>query len=226
MCALSRISEGGIVTTVLAMFASPGLAVNDRGQRRVLSALGAASETQVELRAEGEFGAVRRLERGPTDPPRRPGRRRLLACTAKRSQSVGLSMKPGRSRLIRICRSRSGIPPTICGSGSDTAVSLGAGRVDMERGADDDVAEVVGAGDGGRDDGEAERRPFVGPGEVDAPRQVDGMVAGAGRRSRRCRSESSAGQLGLASSARPEASGRDAPRGSRRGSRGRRRASR
>ena len=50
----------------------------------------------------------------------------------------------------------------------------------MEGGADDDVAEVIGAGDRRGDHGEGERGAFVGAGEVDLAGEIDGVVAGAG----------------------------------------------
>ena len=62
------------------------------------------------------------------------------------------------------------------GDGGD----LGGFGVDLERGADDDVAEVIAAGDGGDDEDEGERGALVGAGEVDLAGQVEGVGAGAG----------------------------------------------
>ena len=44
----------------------------------------------------------------------------------------------------------------------------------MERFADDDVAEVIAAGDGGGDEDEGEGGALVGAGEVDLAGEVDG----------------------------------------------------
>ena len=109
----------------------------------------------------------------PSSPP-------IAASTANGSQLVGLRVNPGRSRSIRIERRRSGMPSRICGSGSESAVICGGPRVDEERRADDDVAEVIGPRDGGDDDREAERRALVGAREVDLARRVERVRAGAG----------------------------------------------
>ena len=61
-------------------------------------------------------------------------------------------------------------------------------RVDLERGPDDDVAEVVGPGDRRDDDHEAERRALVGAGEVDLAGQVERVACRRRRRRPRCRS--------------------------------------
>ncbi len=57
---------------------------------------------------------------------------------------------------------------------------LGGFGVDVEAFADDDVAEVIAAGDGGGDEDEAERGALVGAGEVDLAGEVEGVGAGAG----------------------------------------------
>ena len=62
---------------------------------------------------------------------------------------------------------------------------LGVDRIDVERGPDDDVAEVIGPGDRRGDDREAERRALVGTGEVDLAGQVERVGAGAGAGGRR-----------------------------------------
>ena len=59
-------------------------------------------------------------------------------------------------------------------------VALGGCGVEEERVADDDGAEVEGAGDRRGDDGEAQRGAFVGAGEVGLAVGVEGVGAGAG----------------------------------------------
>ena len=61
------------------------------------------------------------------------------------------------------------------GDGGDA----GGVGVDAEGGADDDVAEVEGAGEAGRDDRQGEGGAFVGAGEVDLAGEVVGAGAGA-----------------------------------------------
>ena len=56
----------------------------------------------------------------------------------------------------------------------------GGARVDRDRRAHHDVAEVVGAGDRGRDHRKAERRPLVGAGQVDGALERERRRAGAG----------------------------------------------
>ena len=73
----------------------------------------------------------------------------------------------------------------------------------MEGRPDDDVAEVIGAGDGGGDHGEGERRALVGAGEVDLAGDVDGWLP-APAPAWAVPIWEAAGQLGLASSSRPE----------------------
>ena len=48
----------------------------------------------------------------------------------------------------------------------------------MEGGANDDVAEVIAAGDSRSDDRETERRALVGTGQVDLGGEEEGMAAG------------------------------------------------
>ena len=59
------------------------------------------------------------------------------------------------------------MPCEDLGQGVGDGGDLGGFGIDVERGADDDVAEVIGAGDGRGDHGEAERGALVGAGEVD-----------------------------------------------------------
>ena len=67
-----------------------------------------------------------------------------------------------------ILRSRSGTPSWIWGKGLEVTVAAVVFMVDGDRLADDDVAEVERAGDGGDHDREAEGGAVVGAGEVDA----------------------------------------------------------
>ena len=66
------------------------------------------------------------------------------------------------------------------GQGIGDGGDLGGFGIDVKGRPDDDVAEVIGAGDRRGDHGEAERRALVGAGEVDLAGDVDGVGAGAG----------------------------------------------
>ena len=72
------------------------------------------------------------------------------------------------------------MPWKIWGRGSATAVTWAVSGLTSKRGADDDVAEVIAAGDGGGDEDEGERGALVGAGEVDLAGEVEGVGAGAG----------------------------------------------
>ena len=123
-------------------------------QGGVAGLLGGAGEPGGELGGEGEGAAVgdlewvERLAWAPSLPS-------TWALTEKGSQLVGLRVKFGRLRLIRIERRRSGMPSRIWGRGSETAVIWAVSGFDVQGGADDDVAEVIGAGDRRGDHGEA-----------------------------------------------------------------------
>ena len=126
-----------------------------------------------------------------------------LAPTEKGSQLVGLRAKSGRSSSTRIERRRSGMPSRIWGRGSETAVTWAVVGIDVEGRPDDDVAEVIGAGDRRGDHREAERRALVGAGEVDLAGEVDGVGAGAGAGDRGA-DLASGGTARVACSASPE----------------------
>ena len=67
----------------------------------------------------------------------------------------------------------------------------------MQRRPDDDVAEVIGAGDRRGDHRKGERGALVGAGEVDLAGQVDWVGACAGAECRRCRPGWRRGSSGL-----------------------------
>ena len=66
------------------------------------------------------------------------------------------------------------------GQGIGDGGDLGGFGIDVERRPDDDVAEVIGAGDRRGDHREGERGALVGAGEVDLAGEVDRVGAGAG----------------------------------------------
>ena len=66
------------------------------------------------------------------------------------------------------------------GQGVGDGGDLGGFGVDVQSGADDDVAEVIRAGDRGGDDRQAQGGALVGAGEVDLAGKVDRVVAGSG----------------------------------------------
>ena len=76
--------------------------------------------------------------------------------TAIGSQLVGLRVKSGRSSFSATERRSSGMPCEDRRQGVGDGVDLGGFGVDVEGGADDDGAEVEGAGDRRGDDRQAE----------------------------------------------------------------------
>ena len=114
-----------------------------------------------------------RLATAPSSP-------KTSASTEKGSQLVGLRAKFGRLRLIEDRAQAQRDAFEDLGQGIGDGGDLGGFGVDLERGPDDDVAEVIGARDRRGDHREAERGALVGAGEVDLAGDVDGVGAGAG----------------------------------------------
>src|SRR4051794_28884987 len=112
----------GNATTVLAIFASPGLEVS------TACTAGWPRRLVDPRRARVSFGPKRRAaqlavwngvltdDRPPSLPARRPAK-------AKGSQLVGLIANPGRSRLTRTNLVRRGTPSTIWGRASELALT-------------------------------------------------------------------------------------------------------
>ena len=142
------------------------------------------------VKLQASFGAKRRVAQLATwkgsleVATGRPGRRAIVRVDRERV-AVGRVEREVRAIEVDLDRAQPQRDPfedlrQRIGDRGD----LGGRRVDVERRPDDDVAEVVRAGDRRGDHGEAERRAFVGAGEVDLARDVDrvGAGAGAGRR--------------------------------------------
>ena len=197
------------------MFASPGFAVEGGGQRRVASPAWYRPSDSDSASARTAARSSWRPGTADWSGAVAPWLPKIFACTAKWSQLVGLRVKFLRfevdHHLAKPQRDAVEDLRQRIRFGGD----LGASRVDMERRPDDDVAEVVGPGDRGRDHRKAERRTLVGTGEVDPC--PAGRPGGCRRPppSSPCRSGSSTGTLGAASSARPDGA-RGAHRGERR----------
>ena len=104
------------------MFASPGFAV------RVAWIAGWPRRLVPPVSFRASFGPNARLAQLPawkceeTDAVA-PSLPAIVPVVANGSQLVGLSANSGRFRSIRMLRTRSGMPPRICGSGSLTAVT-------------------------------------------------------------------------------------------------------
>ena len=166
-------------------------------------ALGPALERERELGLEGERRAAADLEaagRGRRVWPRAEVAAPVIAIG---SQLVGLRVNRAGRASRRPSAGRAGCPARIVGQRVGDGVDLGGFGVDVEGGADDDGAEVEGAGDRRGDDRQAERGAFVGAGEVGVCR---GRRRGSGRRRRRpstVPTSEAAGQLGSACSALP-----------------------
>ena len=71
------------------------------------------------------------------------------------------------------------MPSRIWGRGSEIGGDLGGFWIDVKSRSDDDIAEVIGAGDRRGDHRKAERGAFVRAGQVDLARDVDGVGSGA-----------------------------------------------
>ena len=150
--------------------------------------LGGAGELGGELGGEGEGGAVgdlevvaERLAWAPWSPMIFGVDREGIAVGRVEGEVGAVEFDPDRAEA-------QGDAFEDLGQGVGDGGDLGGFGVDVEGGADDDVAEVIGAGDRGGDDGEGERGALVGAGEVDLARDVEGVGAGAGAGDRRCRS--------------------------------------
>ena len=181
MWALSTSSVGGRVTEVAGDVGVARLGGERSACREGLPArLVEPEKPQGELGGEGEDAAVGDLEvfaRGLATAPSSP---KTSALTEKGSQLVGLRVKLGRLRSIADRAQPQRDAFEDLGQGVGDGGDLGGFGVDVERGPDDDVAEVIGARDRRGDHREAERGALVGAGEVDLAGEVDGVGAGAG----------------------------------------------
>ena len=127
------------------------------------------------------------------------GRLRSPEILALTDEGVAVGRVEGEVRAVEVDQDRAQAqrdPFEDLGQRVRDGGDLGGFGVDVEGGADDDVAEVIGPGDRRGDHGEAERGALVGTGEVDLAGEVDGVVAGAGSGSRRCRSGRPRGSSG------------------------------
>ena len=158
------------------------LGLQDRPEGRVAAALGRPDELDVQLRVEAEAGAVGGLEVGLTRVTEPPSSPEIVASTENGSQLVGLSVKPGRSRLTTDRARPQRDPFEDLRQRVGDRADLGGDRVDRDGDPDGDVAEVVGPGDRRNDDEQAQRRALIWTGEVDLPRRVERV--GARRRRR------------------------------------------
>ena len=133
-------------------------AVTDRGQRRVVAALGAALEAQGQLRLEAERGALADLEAvGDAARWLRSVPRDRAPSTAFGSQLVGLRVKPGRSSVDpHVAQVQRDARAGSSGSDRRRRVTWAVSGSRLSGGADDDVAEVEGAGDRRGDDRQAQ----------------------------------------------------------------------
>ena len=161
------------------MLASPGPVCRTEWIAGWPRRLQAAAEGEAELRPVGQAGAVGDLEvRGEV------GLRAFV--TAERGvdgERVAVGRVEGEVGAIEVDEDPAEAEGDAAedqgkrvGDGGD----LGGLGVDPEGGADDDVAEVIAAGDRRGDHHQAERGALVGAGEVDLAGEVERVGAGAG----------------------------------------------
>ena len=152
---------------------------NDGVHGGVASLLGGAGETHGELGLEGEGGAVDHLE--------------VLVGSGAGAfgtedfggdfERVAIGGVEGEVRPVEVDEDLAraeGDALEDLGKGVGDGGDLGGFGVDLQGGAEDDVAEVIATGNGGDDEDEGERGALVGAGEVDLAGEVEGVGAGAG----------------------------------------------
>ena len=145
---------------------------------RILGPPDAPGESQRQLRAERQGAAVGDLEvRGGFHD------RSFAACDLRSDgKAVAIGRVEGEVGSVQIDADRAGPQRDAFDDlwqGIGDRRHLGGRRIHLDRGADRDVAEVVGPGDRRYDGKEAQRRALVWTGEIDLARHVDGMGAGA-----------------------------------------------